>query len=128
MMRLCERPRRFATAGFAAHSARLFAGNLRVHLAAFFQPVHAHGDHRVARLQAGGDLGLVAFGGAHRDRTHAHGLIRLHQPHIGALRVALDGGVGQQRNVLFLLHQQPRIHELAGEQLAVRIGENSAQL
>ena len=37
----------------ALPAGRLLAGNLRVHLAAFFQPIHAHGDHRIARLQAG---------------------------------------------------------------------------
>src|ERR1700733_10840061 len=47
----------------------LFAGNFRDHLTAFFQPVDAHGNHHVARLQAGGDLGLVAFDSAHGDGT-----------------------------------------------------------
>ncbi len=122
MSLLCATGRR----RFAA--TRLFARNLRVYLAAIFQSIHAHGDYHVAGFQAGSNLGLIAFGGAHHDGTHGHGLIRIHQPDVGTRGVALNGGIRQQRNVLLLLHQQSRVHELAGKQLAVRIAENSAQL
>src|SRR5580704_5222039 len=74
--RMAVRPAR------APSAALRLSRHLRVHLTAFFQPIHAYGDDAVARLQAGRDLGLVAFGGAYRDRAHNDGLIRIHQPHV----------------------------------------------
>src|ERR1700685_2789314 len=107
---------------------RLFAGNLRVDPAAFLQAIHAYSDDRIARRQTGGDLGFVVFRGSDGNGTHGHGLVRIHQPYVGALRVALNPGGGPQRNVLFLFHQQAGVYELAGVQLTGLVGENRAQL
>src|ERR1700685_794910 len=91
--RLATGARLSRAAALADH--RLFAGYLRVDSDAFLQAIHAYSDHRIARPEASGDLGFVTFGGSNGNGTHSHGLVRIHQPYVGALRVALNPGVGQ---------------------------------
>ncbi len=101
--------------------------NRRVDLAAFLQLVDAGHHDLVARLQAGGDFRLIAFRGPDFDAADGDRVVRLDQINVGVVGIALNGGGGQQRDAGLFLLQQPRIHELIGEERAVLRYRKSAR-
>src|SRR5579862_1562487 len=100
---------------------------MHLHLASFLQFVHAAGYDHIAGHQARGDFGALALCRPHLYGPNGDSLVGLDQIHVRGLRISLHGGSWDQRHSLFFLHQEPRVHELAGKQAAVFVVEYRAQ-
>jgi hypothetical protein len=84
-------------------------------------------NHFVAGLQATEDDPVPAQPFTGLDRARRHLVVGIGQHHHGALLGLHHGGLRYQEHAVALAGKQADAHELAGQQLAVRVGEFGAQ-
>ena len=95
-------------------AASAFTGAGQADLGAFVELIHAGHDDLVAGLEARGDFGILAFGGADGDVADGDGEVRLDEVDVGVSGGALDGGGVEQGDAALLFDEEAGVDELVG--------------